>query len=115
MEDDFERFHSCYQKAMKSSISAKELSRSSLGGKCFELSYFIQHYGKDAQSMTSGIENQGIDTMLTSSSSSIAPFQTYYAPTYTDHQAQPAVMRQSTTGRSHDPQNYPTSLTRKIN
>ncbi|KAL4958864.1 uncharacterized protein BDV14DRAFT_23825 [Aspergillus stella-maris] len=62
MKDDDQRLHSCYQKAIKSSISASELATNSVGGKCFEVSYVIKYYDKDTQSMASVVEYQDTDT-----------------------------------------------------
>lgn len=60
--DDFTRFHSCFQQAMKISIPTKELSSLTEGGKCFEVAFVIQHYGKDLQNMAAKVDYQDLNT-----------------------------------------------------
>jgi hypothetical protein len=45
---DFKRLHLCYQKAIKASVPAEELSPLTHGGKCFELRFVVQRYGNNA-------------------------------------------------------------------
>jgi hypothetical protein len=45
---DFKRLHLCYQKAIKASVPAEELSPLTHGGHCFELRFVIRHYINNA-------------------------------------------------------------------
>lgn len=59
---DFARFHSCFQQAMKISISTRELFSLTEGGKCFEVAFVIQRYDKDPQNMTAKGDYQDLNT-----------------------------------------------------